>query len=120
MPTVHPLKIELCKRGLTQRSFAPQVGVSVGTLGQVLNGRVAAWPALRRRIAEALDVPEAQLFAEPGVITITELQERARRLIERRVEQGLPPYIEDPDVLADVAAALIWPVRGVVGEAATG
>lgn len=62
MPTVHPVKIELAKRGTTQRQFARQVGVSAATLGAVLNGRVSSWPALRRRCSDALGIPEAELF----------------------------------------------------------
>ncbi len=64
MPIVHPVKVELSKRGQTQRDLAPTVGVSAGTLSQVLNGRVASWPALRRRTAEALGRSEAELFPE--------------------------------------------------------
>lgn len=66
MPTVHPVKVELAKRGQTQREFAPVVGVGPATLGQVLNGHVASWPALRRRCAEALGCPEDELFPEPA------------------------------------------------------
>ena len=64
MPPVHPVKVELAKRGQTQADFAPFVGVGAATLGQVLNGRVASWPALRRRCAEALGRPESELFPE--------------------------------------------------------
>lgn len=64
MPQVHPVKVELAKRGQTQRHLAGEVRVSPGTLSQVLNGRAAAWPALRRRVAEALGQPEDALFPE--------------------------------------------------------
>jgi transcriptional regulator with XRE-family HTH domain len=64
MPRVHPVKTELAKRGLTQTGFATQVRVSPATLNQVLNGRSSPWPDLRRRIAEALDLPESDLFDE--------------------------------------------------------
>jgi transcriptional regulator with XRE-family HTH domain len=64
MPPVHPVKVELAKRGQTQRDFAPEVEVSPGTLGQVLNGHVGSWPALRRRCAEVLGRPEDELFPE--------------------------------------------------------
>lgn len=66
MPTVHPVKVELAKRGQTQRAFAPEVTVSPGTLGLVLNGQLRPWPSLRRRISAALDVPEAELFGGGG------------------------------------------------------
>ena len=64
MRPVHPVKIELAKRGQTQRDFAPTVGVSAATLGLVVNGRLSAWPSLRARCAEALGRPEAELFPE--------------------------------------------------------
>jgi transcriptional regulator with XRE-family HTH domain len=64
MPRVHPVKVELSKRGMTQRSLADEISVSPGVLSLVLNGRASPWPALRRRVAEALDVPESDLF--PG------------------------------------------------------
>ena len=64
MPRVHPVKVELAKRGQTQRSFAPEVGVSAQVLSHVLNGHMAAWPALRGRISEELDRPENELFSE--------------------------------------------------------
>jgi len=64
MPPVHPVKVELAKRGQTQRDFAPEVHVSPGTLSQILNGHAMAWPALRRRCAEALGRSEDELFPE--------------------------------------------------------
>lgn len=65
MIQVHPIKIELAKRGETQRTLASAVGISPATLNQVLNGRVASWPALRRRVAEHFDTNENELFV-PG------------------------------------------------------
>lgn len=62
MPVPHPVKTELAKRGRTQRWLAAETGVSPGVLSQVLNGHTAAWPALRRRIAERLELPESKLF----------------------------------------------------------
>ena len=49
-------------RRLTNRSLGEKVGVNPGTLGRVLNGYVEPWPALRARCAEALGLPEDQLF----------------------------------------------------------
>jgi len=64
---VHPVKTELARRGLTQVGFAPRVGVSAGVLSHVLNGHVSAWPSLRRRIAEELEIPETELFGTEAV-----------------------------------------------------
>lgn len=58
------MKVELAKIGRTQTEFAPLAGVTFGTLNRVLNGHAQSWPSLRRRIAEALDRPEAELFPE--------------------------------------------------------
>jgi transcriptional regulator with XRE-family HTH domain len=64
MPTVHPVKIELAKRGQTQRDLAGKVRVTPGVLSHVLNGHVAAWPSLRARIAGALGLSETELFPD--------------------------------------------------------
>ncbi len=64
MPKNHPVKVELAKRGQSQREFAPTVGVTPGTLNLVLNGHVSSWPALRLRTADELGLPEATLFPE--------------------------------------------------------
>ena len=61
---VHPIKTQLAARGSTQRWLAGEVQVSPSTINHVVNGRQSAWPALRRRVAEALDRPEAELFPE--------------------------------------------------------
>jgi transcriptional regulator with XRE-family HTH domain len=62
MAQVHPIKVELARRGETQRTLAGAVGISPATLSQVLNGRAASWPALRRRVAEHFDTNESELF----------------------------------------------------------
>jgi transcriptional regulator with XRE-family HTH domain len=69
MPRVHPVKVELSRRGLTQRSFASQVGISPDVLGHVLNGHAAPWPALRRRIAAELKQAEDELFPAEQAVT---------------------------------------------------
>lgn len=66
VPRPHPAKAVLADRRLTIASLSEQIGVNHHSLGRVLNGYVAPWPALRHRIAEALDLPEAALFREPG------------------------------------------------------
>jgi transcriptional regulator with XRE-family HTH domain len=57
-----PAKAILVDRGLRQNQVAPAVGVQPVTLCQVLNRERKAWPALRARLADYLDVPEDQLF----------------------------------------------------------
>jgi transcriptional regulator with XRE-family HTH domain len=59
---VHPVKTQLAMRGDTQRWLAAEVRVSPSTLSHILNGRLVAWPALRRRVAETLERSEDELF----------------------------------------------------------
>jgi transcriptional regulator with XRE-family HTH domain len=59
---LYRLKSELALLGVTQRAFAPRVGVSPMTLNQIANGKIASWPAFRRRCAEALGVSADLLF----------------------------------------------------------
>lgn len=93
----HPVKVELSRRGLRQTEFAPRVGVTPGVLGQVLNGRVSIWPALRRRIADELEMSEQELFnSQPG----------AELVWRTRASQELPPTVEDRAALGAVAMAL--------------
>ncbi len=61
---IHPIKTECARRGLTIRAFAEAVEVSPGLLYSVIAGRSQAWPALRRRAAKALCLPEDELFHE--------------------------------------------------------
>ncbi|MGH9089996.1 MAG: helix-turn-helix domain-containing protein [Acidimicrobiales bacterium] len=70
MPTVvprprpHPVKAVLASRRLTIAALAPQTGCNPHTLGRIINGYVRPWPVVRRRVAEALDLPEASLWRE--------------------------------------------------------
>lgn len=93
----HPVKVELARRGQRQTEFAPVVGVSPNVLGQVLNGHIRPWPALRRRVAEALDLPEHVLFPEhtAGAAAAGE-----------RAAQGLGPTVTDPDALRRIGTAM--------------
>jgi lambda repressor-like predicted transcriptional regulator len=58
----HPVKAELKRRGLTITGFAPEVGLTEGSLRGVLNGAHRPWPALIRRISEKLELPAEELF----------------------------------------------------------
>lgn len=98
MPLPHPVKVALAARGETQKHLAIAVGVTPGTLAQVVNGHHSSWPALRRRVAEYLGEPESVLFPDRGPM--------AEWVAESRRSQGLPPTVQDPAALARVAAAL--------------
>jgi transcriptional regulator with XRE-family HTH domain len=65
---VHPIKVELARRGESQRACADAVGVSANVLNRVLCYRTESWPALRRRLAEHLEMPEDQLFASQELV----------------------------------------------------
>lgn len=67
MSRVHPVKVELVRRGESQRACADAVGVSPNVLYRVLGYRTESWPSLRRRLAEHLAKPEDELFAGQDV-----------------------------------------------------
>jgi transcriptional regulator with XRE-family HTH domain len=52
------------ERGETQVALAAAVGYSSNVIGVVLNGQRPSWPKLRRKIADYLELPEAELFPE--------------------------------------------------------
>jgi hypothetical protein len=56
----------LRSRGETAKSIATAIGYSPGSVRQVLDGNVMAWPKFRRRLAEYLDLPESVLFRDGG------------------------------------------------------
>lgn len=65
LPT-HPgevLKDELEFRGISQRGFAKEIGVSYSVLNEVLNGKRALNTELAMMVAVALDVDAAPLLA---------------------------------------------------------
>jgi transcriptional regulator with XRE-family HTH domain len=62
--SLHPIKLLLAEQHLTYREFAPRVGVTEGVLSGILNGRIATWPAFRRRCADELGLTEDLLFPE--------------------------------------------------------
>lgn len=66
VPTPHPVKAVLAQRRITITGLSQTVRVNPGTLGRVFNGYVEPWPAVRRRVSEALDLPEDQLFRDPS------------------------------------------------------
>jgi len=60
--------LELRKRrlaaGLTQRELAQRARTSPSVLSRIERGRLYAYPALRRRIAAALNCNEHEIFPE--------------------------------------------------------
>lgn len=56
------LKIELLTRGEPQYALAAKAGMSETRLSRIVQGRIQPTPAERKKLAELLDVPEAELF----------------------------------------------------------
>jgi transcriptional regulator with XRE-family HTH domain len=56
------LKLALLRRGERQYELASRLGIGETRLSRIVRGRVEATPEERARIAEALGVPERELF----------------------------------------------------------
>lgn len=50
--------------GISGEELARRAGISASDLSKVERGQRHAYPGWRRRIAEALDTPESELFPE--------------------------------------------------------
>ncbi len=103
MPRPHPVKTELARLGQTQRDLAAAIGYSPGTVSQVLNGHVSAWPELRARVARYLNTPEGALF--PAESASADLVARTT------AAQGLPLHVDDPDTIDAIAGHLAGGAR---------
>lgn len=64
VPRPQPVRAVLADRRITVKALAQSVGVNPHSLGRIVNGYNEPWPALRRRIAETLELPEAALFRD--------------------------------------------------------
>lgn len=60
--TLKTLKMELLGRREPQYALAARAGMSETRLSRIVQGRLQPTPAERKRIAEALGIPEADLF----------------------------------------------------------
>jgi len=60
------LEVAMLERGITQKELAEMIGRTPSTISQITNGHRKPWPKLRREIAEALHIPENELFDEKG------------------------------------------------------
>lgn len=56
----------LKERGLTKYRLAKMSKISVQDIYSILNGKKPLYPNWKKRISEALDVPEEELFEEEG------------------------------------------------------
>lgn len=52
------------KKGLSKQKLSQLTGISPSNLYHIETGKIFAYPGWRKRISEALDVPEAELFPE--------------------------------------------------------
>ncbi len=56
------LREELKERKMSVRQLALSAGIIPQALYAALNGRAEFWPGYKKRVAEALGIPEADLF----------------------------------------------------------
>lgn len=56
------IKMLLKERGLSKLQLAMKAGINPSDLYQALSGNKPMYPAYRRKLSEALGVPEAELF----------------------------------------------------------
>jgi transcriptional regulator with XRE-family HTH domain len=89
---IHPVKVVLAELGITQRQLAEATDYAPQTLSQVLNGRLAPWPALKCRVATYLGRPESELFPDA-----------VERLIAQAEQQGYGRAVTDLGTLKRVA-----------------
>lgn len=59
-----PLQAARSQRGLSQEALAYRAGICVATLRRVERGLVSPTRGTRRLLADALNLPASQLFAE--------------------------------------------------------
>jgi len=73
-------KIEFYRReaSLSQSALARRLGISPANIVLVERGHRKPWPKLRRQLAEALGVPETELFDAEGWPLKAELAETPR------------------------------------------
>ena len=64
----HPVKAVIVGRGLRQKDVAAAVGVNAHSFGRIVNGRAEAWPSLRQRLSDYLDLPDHELWRDPEVV----------------------------------------------------
>ena len=60
------ISVERERRGWSKTRLGIRADVNPVSIGQVELGRVPAWPAWRKRISQALGVPESELFDSNG------------------------------------------------------
>jgi transcriptional regulator with XRE-family HTH domain len=56
------LRDERVRRGWSQTRLSGLTGISQADISAIECGRQAPWPSWRRRIAEVMGIPEAELF----------------------------------------------------------
>lgn len=80
----------LKERGLTQRSFAGDVGLSASHLSEILNGKRSITNNLVEKISDLLGIPECILI---------ELQ--ARKVYDKAMEKAIPPQEQEAKDILD-------------------
>ena len=62
MNRLSKLRIEILKKGITQKQVADQSGLPESTISLICNNRLIPLPCQRARISKALKVSESKLF----------------------------------------------------------
>lgn len=86
------LKLAIVAAGITQRDLARRLDIKESTFSRIVNGGLHASDATRAAIAQALDVPEADLWTTTGPLvghntpryTIERLGARAQHELNTR------------------------------------
>lgn len=60
------LRLTLNDRGISIRGLALKAGIVPQSLNSAMNEQIPFWPGWRKRVAEALNMSEAELFDEDG------------------------------------------------------
>lgn len=62
------LKVIRTSKGLSQFSLAKIANITPADLSRIENNKIYVYPKWRKRISEALQVPEKELFPDESVV----------------------------------------------------
>ncbi len=95
-----PLAIAIAARDLTRHELARRVDCSPVWIGQLVSGRARPSPALAERIAQEVDIPAGDLFAEADQDVVVSFVRRTT------TASGVPEFLED-EVIAESVASIL-------------
>lgn len=101
MLSPYPAKAELARRRIPLTHVAKASGYCPAWVGRVLNGYVKPPTRLIEAVADLTGLPAEALFPADAPVTHVVMA-----VLRSRLEQGLPPTVEDPTTLAKVATLM--------------